>query len=392
MKFYFFHLMPYGALNLDYDKKYRAATLELPNSYYDPVAGAELYERYIDELSYADELGFDGVCVNEHHQTAYGLMPVPGVIAGALTRSTKKAKIAVLGRALPILHNPMSVAEEYAMLDNMSGGRLIAGFVRGIGAEYHATGTNPAFSLARFQEAHDLILRAWTETGPFRFEGEHYRFEYVNLWPRPLQQPHPPIWIPSQGSDETIRFVTDPRHKYVYLNTYAPFVAVETFLKMYRATAEDVWGYEAADDRLGWAVPAYVAETDAIARAEAKPHIESLFNKFLRMPNEMLLPPGYTSQASMKKIAQAKRNMMGGGQTLERLIDVGMFLCGSPQTVIEKIEAAHASTGVEHVALMAQFGTLPAELTRKNLEMLAGEVFPRLRRADAPTRTAARIA
>ena len=135
MKFYFFHLMPYGALNLDYDKKYRAATLELPNSYYDPVAGAELYERYIDELSYADELGFDGVCVNEHHQTAYGLMPVPGVIAGALTRSTKKAKIAVLGRALPILHNPMSVAEEYAMLDNMSGGRLIAGFVRGIGAE-----------------------------------------------------------------------------------------------------------------------------------------------------------------------------------------------------------------------------------------------------------------
>jgi alkanesulfonate monooxygenase SsuD/methylene tetrahydromethanopterin reductase-like flavin-dependent oxidoreductase (luciferase family) len=110
------------------------------------------------------------------------------------------------------------------------------------------------------------------------------------------------------------------------------------------------------------------------------------------MPNEMLLPPGYTSQASMKKIAQAKRNMMGGGQTLERLIEVGMFLCGSPQTVIEKIEAAHASTGVEHVALMAQFGTLPAELTRKNLEMLAGEVFPRLRRADVPARTAARIA
>ena len=389
MRFYFFHLMPFATLDLDYDKRYRSATLELPNSYYDPTQGAKLYDRYIDELSYADALGFDGVCVNEHHQTAYGLMPVPGVIAGALTRTTKNGKIAVLGRALPILQNPLSVAEEYAMLDNMCGGRLIAGFVRGIGAEYHATGTNPAFSLARFQEAHDLVMRSWTETGPFRFEGDHYRFEYVNVWPRPVQQPHPEVWIPSQGSDETIRFVTDPKNKYVYLNTYAPFSAVETFLNMYRQTAADVWGYEAADDRLGWAVPAYVAETDAIARAEAKPHIESLFNKFLRMSNELLLPPGYTSLSSMKKIAQAKRELMGGGNSMERLIEIGMFLCGSPATVIAKLEEAHARTGVEHVCMMGQFGTLPAELTRKNTEIMAREVFPHFRKQPAKPKAAA---
>jgi alkanesulfonate monooxygenase SsuD/methylene tetrahydromethanopterin reductase-like flavin-dependent oxidoreductase (luciferase family) len=78
--------------------------------------------------------------------------------------------------------------------------------VRGIGTEYHATGLNPAFSQERFQEAHDLIVAAWTRPGPFEFEGEHYNFRYVNLWPRPYQSPHPPIWIPSQGSSETIRW------------------------------------------------------------------------------------------------------------------------------------------------------------------------------------------
>ncbi len=103
--------------------------------------------------------------VNEHHQTAYGMMPVPGVMAGALARRTKTAKIAVLGRALPLVNNPLTIAEELSMIDNISGGRLIAGFVRGIGAEYHSSGVNPTESHARFHEAHDLIIQAWTQPG-----------------------------------------------------------------------------------------------------------------------------------------------------------------------------------------------------------------------------------
>ena len=113
MEFFFFNLMPYGALDLEYDKKYASANLLLPNSYYDPEEGHKLYTRYMDELEYADELGFDGVCVNEHHQTAYGLMPTPGVIAGALARNTKQAKVCVLGRALPLVNNPLMIAEEF---------------------------------------------------------------------------------------------------------------------------------------------------------------------------------------------------------------------------------------------------------------------------------------
>ncbi|MGA7612717.1 MAG: LLM class flavin-dependent oxidoreductase, partial [Xanthobacteraceae bacterium] len=178
MKFYMIHLMPFADLDLSYDKHYNSAWVTLPNTYYDPQKGAKLYNRYIDELVLADELGFDGVCCNEHHQNAYGLMPIPGVIAGALVRETKRCHVAVLGRALPLLTYPLSVAEEYAMLDNISNGRLIAGFVRGIGAEYHSTGVNPAESHDRFHEAHDLILQAWTRPGPFAFEGKYYHFQY----------------------------------------------------------------------------------------------------------------------------------------------------------------------------------------------------------------------
>ena len=199
MKFYMIHLMPFADLDLSYDKHYNSAWVTLPNTYYDPQKGAKLYNRYIDELVLADELGFDGVCCNEHHQNAYGLMPIPGVIAGALVRETKRCHVAVLGRALPLLTYPLSVAEEYAMLDNISNGRLIAGFVRGIGAEYHSTGVNPAESHDRFHEAHDLILQAWTRPGPFAFEGKYYQLRYVNIWPRPMQKPHR-RFDPSQGS------------------------------------------------------------------------------------------------------------------------------------------------------------------------------------------------
>ena len=377
MKFFFFHLMPYGALDLDFDKKHEAAYLTLPNSYYDPKKGAKLYNRYLDELEYADQLGFDGVCVNEHHQNAYGLMPQPGVMAGALARRTKNVKIAILGRALPLLNNPVTVAEEFAMVDNITEGRFIAGFVRGIGAEYHAWSSNPADSHDRFHEAHDLIVRAWTETGPFSFEGKHYEFQYVNLWPRPYQEPHPPIWIPSQGSSETIDWAAHPDRRYTYLQTFTPVAMLAKYMQMYKDKAEE-FGYEASEDSLGWSVPLYVAETDEIARREAKPHIETFLNKFLRMPKEMLLPPGYLSLKSMMGVMKAKSSI-GGKQTIDDVIDKGMFICGSPETVRQKLEHYQKEIGFGHLLTLLQFGTLPADLTRKNMELYAGEVMPALR-------------
>ncbi len=381
MKLYMMHLMPYADLDLDYDKTHNSAWITLPNSYYDPKKGAKLYNRYLDELEYADQLGFDGVCVNEHHQNAYGLMPQPGVMAGALARRTKKVKIAILGRALPLLNNPVTVAEEFAMIDNITEGRFIAGFVRGIGAEYHAWSANPADSHERFHEAHDLIVRAWTETGPFPFEGKHYQFEYVNLWPRPYQTPRPPIWIPSQGSSETIEWASHPDRRYTYLQTFTPAAMLAKYMQMYKDMAAE-HGYEATEDQLGWSVPVYVGETDEIARREAQPHIENFLNKFLRMPKEMLLPPGYLSLKSMIGVMKAK-SAIGGKQTIDDVIDKGMFICGSPETVRQKLESYQKEIGFGHLLTMLQFGTLPAELTRKNMELFATGVMPGLRASSA---------
>ena len=196
MKFSFFHLMPYPYLPDDFDAKYDSSALTYPNANFDPSLGSALYARYLDELEYADQLGFDGIAVNEHHQSAYGLMPSPNLMAAALTRRTSHARIMVLGNAIAIRGNPLRVAEEIAMLDLMSGGRVDSGFVRGIGWEYFGHSINPVKSRSRFDEAHDLIIKAWTSPEMFSWYGANYEYRYVNIWPRPVQRPHPPIYVP----------------------------------------------------------------------------------------------------------------------------------------------------------------------------------------------------
>jgi len=377
MKTFFFHLMPYADLDLSYTERHNSAWVTLPNSYFDPAVGQKLYARYIGELELADQLGFDGICVNEHHQTAYGLMPAPNLIAAALARSTKQAKIAILGRALPLVSNPVAVAEEFAMLDQMSGGRIITGFVRGIGTEYFASGVNPTHSHGRYYEAHELILRAWTEVGPFRYHGRHYQFDYVNLWPRPLQQPHPPVWIPSQGSSETVEWCASAKRKYTYLQTFSPVKSAKKAFDLYRQVAERE-GYESQPSQLGWAIPTYVAETDEIARRELKPHIEAFFNKFLHYPLEMRMPPGYSSIASTKSLLESKFAFRMMEMTAENLIELGMVVAGSAATVRERLAAYSRELGVGNLIAMLQIATLPADLTEKNLPvapLLAVEVL-----------------
>ncbi len=380
MNFIAFHLMPYADLDLSYTDKYPSAWVTLPNSYYDPHRGHALYNRYLDELEFADRMGFDGIGINEHHQTAYGLMPTPGVIAGALARRTR-GKVAVLGRALPLLNNPLVIGEEFAMIDNITGGRLVAGFVRGIGAEYHSWAMNPAFSHERFIEAHDLIVRAWTETGPFHWRGKHFDFQYVNTWPRPYQQPHPPIWVPSQGSRETIVWAAAAERKYTYLQTYSPVTAVNRFLDMYREEAQKA-GYTASPEQLGWMAPVYVGDTDASARDEAKPHIEAFANKFLRMTPEIVRPPGYLSLASAKAVNEAKAGR-GEEHTIDDLMKSGQFICGSGQTVRDQLREHRKHLQLGHFLALLQFGTLPHELTLQNIEHFAKEVMDPLRAETA---------
>src|SRR5260370_39657500 len=198
------------------------------------------------------------------------------------------------------------------MLDCITGGRLISGMVRGIGAEYFSMGANRAFSHARFQEAHDLVVQAGTRPGPFAFEGKFYHFEYVNVWPRPYQQPHPPIWTPSTGSSETIEWAAHPSRKYVYLQTYSPIASVARFLNYYREAAQRLYGYTASSEQIGWGGPVYVSDSDEKARAEGAVQIRGLFNKLLGQPFQKIFSPGLLHAQTLKNIVGHK--LPGAGQ------------------------------------------------------------------------------
>ena len=198
------HFMAYPYLDKDFDEKEYSGWVTVPNRLWDNGKARGLYQEYIDQLAYADELGFDGMVLNEHHQNIYGLMPSPNLIAAALSQCTSHGKIVILGNLLPLHLNPMRVAEEYAMLDQMSDGRLIAGFAPGGGPETFNYDIPSANTREKFWEAADLIVRSWTEDGPFAHEGRHYPLRYVNLWPKPLQKPFPPVWIPGSRSPATL--------------------------------------------------------------------------------------------------------------------------------------------------------------------------------------------
>jgi alkanesulfonate monooxygenase SsuD/methylene tetrahydromethanopterin reductase-like flavin-dependent oxidoreductase (luciferase family) len=202
----------------------------------------------------------------------------------------------------------------------------------------------------------------------------------VNLWPRPYQKPHPPIWIPSQGSRETIEWASHPDRRYTYLQTFSPVKVVERYLKQYRDTAKG-YGYESKDSQLGWAVPVYVAKDDETARREARSHFEAFRNVFLRMPVEMLLPPGYTSRESLKNVMKAKAQL-SADITIEQGIELGLFVCGGPDTVRRAFEGYWNDMRFGHLLVMLQFGTLPGDLTRKNMDFFARDVMPALKKLN----------
>lgn len=214
MKICMFHLMPYRNLPADFEKRYESVWITAPShELCDPAMAAQYYNWTLDELELASELGLDGICVNEHHQNAYGFMPSPNLMAAALARRTKDTALVVLGNTLPLYSPPTRVAEEFAMLDCISGGRLVAGFPVGSTMDVNfCYGITPEETRPRFYEAHDLIKQAWTRPGPFPFNGQFTQLRYVNPWPKPLQKPHPPVWLAGSTSLETWDFAAQQLH------------------------------------------------------------------------------------------------------------------------------------------------------------------------------------
>lgn len=372
-----FGLMPYRDVPESHVASSESSWITYSNENFDPRRGAELYREYLEQYRIYDRLGFDGVSVNEHHQTCYGLMPSPNVIAAMLVHEVS-CKIAILGNATSLRDHPLRIAEEIAMLDVISGGRIISGFVRGIGAEYHSFSLDPNDSRERFQEAHDLIVRAWTEPGPFEWYGQHYKFRYVNPWPRPLQQPHPPVWSPSQGSTETVSWAAQ-RH-YTYLQTYSPIANIRRAFDTFREACAG-FGYEPDPRQIAWSFPVLVADTDARARQLATPHLEFLFNTLIRMPKDMFYPAGYLSEASAQRVFSSKSGLGTARTTADMLIDNGFAIVGSADSVADQLTRYQSELGFGTMLGMFQFGSMGMEDFTQSITLFASKVLPRLKAA-----------
>jgi alkanesulfonate monooxygenase SsuD/methylene tetrahydromethanopterin reductase-like flavin-dependent oxidoreductase (luciferase family) len=299
VKLLWFHLMPYTELPDDFREKHPSVWVDVHSSLFDPKRAHLMYNDFMDELEFAAECGFDGVCVNEHHSNGYGLMPSPNLIASALARRTTDTAICVMGNSLALYNPPTRVAEEFAMIDCISGGRLIAGFPVGTPMDTcYAYGQNPSVLRERYHEAHDLVMRAWTERETFAFNGRFNQQRYVNIWPRPVQRPHPPVWIPGGGSVETWQWCAAMDYVYCYLSYFG--------YKAGRATMDGFWnemsrlGKDRNPYRAGFLQFVGVAEsrTEALERyAEAA---EYFYGRCLHVGANFANPPGYVSEATQR--------------------------------------------------------------------------------------------
>jgi alkanesulfonate monooxygenase SsuD/methylene tetrahydromethanopterin reductase-like flavin-dependent oxidoreductase (luciferase family) len=280
----------------------------LSNKYFDSEVGSRLYNEYIDEMVYAEDVGFDAIMLNEHHGTPFCMGAVMNVEASILARITKKVKIILLGNPLPTFKNPLRMAEELATIDCISRGRLVPGWVRGAGSEQIFNNANPAYNREYFNEAHDLILAAWTRPGPFRWEGKHFNYRFVNPWVTPYQKPHPPIMIPGVLSPETVVWCAE--HKYPYLGLGTALPATAELWNIYGDTAAKL-GYQAGSENFGYLQHVVVAETEEKAEELGKAHLYGGGQGAFSRP-EHTLPPGYNSKEATKRLARTMTAGSGG--------------------------------------------------------------------------------
>ena len=382
MKFTFFHLMAWPHLPEDFREKHHSVWVDLPNNLYDPVRGHDVYHSYLDQLEYAEQCGFDGIGVNEHHANAYGLMPSPNIMAATLTRRTSRAAIVVLGNSIALYNPAVRVAEEFAMLDVMSGGRFIGGFPVGTSMDTnYAYGTVPTETRERYAEAHELIIKAWTEREPFAFNGRYNKLRYVNIWPRPLQQPYPAIHIPGGGSVETYDFCIENTYSYSYLS-YSGYLRGRDLMRGYW----DQVGSRAVDEspyRAGFAQVICVGETDAEAEKLYRSHIDYFYNRCLHVYPGFGEAPGYRTIKTLKRGAIPQLTPKGvktlSQLSWKELLDQRYVICGSPETVRQQCEEMIKDLRFGNLFCLMALGNMPDDKVRHSTRLFGEKVMPKLR-------------
>ena len=356
MKVSFFETAPYRT------PRRLPAGWPVPPDAYDRDAGAQAYRGMIERLQFVEALGFDWVSVSEHHYSPQRLTPAPIVSAAHLAAYAQNIKIAVLG---PIVSqsNPVQIAEDLAMLDNLMPDRLVVGLLRGITGEYLTYGLNPAEARERTTEGMELILKAWTEPQPFGWQGRHYQFRTVAVWPRPLQQPHPPTYALG-SSRESCELAA--RHRLGLGLSYAPFEVVGKATRYYREQCEQ-YGWQPKPEQVIYRANILMAETDE----EAGKLLEQQ-----RGARRGFSPRGRVRDALLELDS---RNIVGEARTP----NVGGVLptnfVGGPDTVVGQIRRCRDEVGAGIVDLMFQ---IPASgdlsFLLRSLEIFGKKVLPHI--------------
>ncbi|MCH2505314.1 MAG: LLM class flavin-dependent oxidoreductase [Dehalococcoidia bacterium] len=363
--------------------------LTVSNESFDPIMAAGLYNRYLDEKIYAEEMGFDGLMLNEHHNTAFCMGGAMNVEASILARITKRAKIVLLGNILPIWDDPLWLVEQLSMIDMISHGRLVSGWVRGTGRESVAHNIEPHYNWERFQEAHEFIVKAWTTPGPFRWEGKHYNYRHVNPWAKPYQKPHPPVWLPGVVSRDSLMWAAKQRIPYIMLAT--EMEPTKQAFQLYHDTAAEE-GYESGPQNLGYLWKVHVDETEELAEATGRKYVQGPSNPFLAGNEGTVNPalvnlPGLTSRRRVlptQAVATAARGGGGGvagvlGRPYEQQIADRTIICGTPKTVIPKIREVLEYVRPGSIFFWDGDGAMTHDDAMRSLRLMGEEVIPAVR-------------
>ena len=362
--------------------------ITIPNELCDPHKAHSLYHRYIDEWMLADELGMD-IMINEHHSTC--LTASANLLLAILARITKQARLLVLGVPIANRTDPVRIAEEMAMIDVISGGRLELGMIKGVPYEMAPANSNPTRLMDRFWEAHDLISKALTtHDGPFNFEGKYFQHRSINIWPRPMQQPHPPMWI----STATPSNAAEIGAKGYVVGSFMGG-SVET-VKLHRAYQEG-WskagrGDEVPINRFGYMGMCAVADTEAEARKRAD-KIADYLRTNSQVAEPFNKPPGYFGlEGAFRSMRSANpkafrtlytpkgRPVELASATLDDFIECGIVFAGTADQVYEQISSfCDAIGGLGNLILMGQGGHMNHEETVDSLTLFGRNVLPRLK-------------
>jgi alkanesulfonate monooxygenase SsuD/methylene tetrahydromethanopterin reductase-like flavin-dependent oxidoreductase (luciferase family) len=384
VKFHWFAQQYYTKLPPNATENVRSAWVTPPTAMADPEQIGRDYKMYLRLMQGADRLGWDGLLLNEHHQTWHAMTPSPNLLASILATTTETSAIAICGNSLALYNPPQRVAEELAMLDCLSGGRLIAGMVFGTPMDSaFSYGTPPAELRERFHEARQLILRAWAADEPFSFNGNYTKLRYVNTWPRPVQE-NVPIWIPGSGSLETWDLVNECDYCYGYLS-FSGKQAAEPIVKGF-------WDHtEKAGANLN---PHRMAFTQIICCADTDAEAEDLYYDSIKywhqqnpVPLEFATPPGFMTQASYRESlrrsksqsAEQRRKALRGELSFWEYDELGYIIAGSPERVEQRVRELATDLRLGQLITCMHLGDLPEETAVMNTELFGTKVIPKLR-------------